>query len=86
MRAKLVAPDTDALAALIDLGVVEDQADLVRKLQERRAGVIADLIALAEMPAGLADVSRDAMREARRKELALCEEALTNLGEPWVAA
>ncbi len=78
-------PDADALTALIDLGVVEDRADFVRKLQERRAGVIADLIAIAEMPAGLADVSRDALREACRKELDLCEEALDGLGEPYMA-
>ncbi len=69
----------------LDLGEYVDEADLVRKLQERRTAVIADLIALAELPFGLASVSRDELRAACHKELALCEEILMGLGEPFSA-
>ncbi len=61
---------TDRVASL-DLGECVDHADLVRKLQERRADHLE----------ALAHVS--ALTETRHREIALCEEVLTDFGEPF---
>ncbi len=69
-------------AASLDLGEARDREHLVDLLRERRQGVIADLIALAEVPPGLISAEgRVELQIAHCAELALCEEILTGLGE-----
>ena len=67
--------------ASLDLGPCDSREHMVEKLRERRNGLIADLIALAETRLALTPENRARMEAARRKELALCEEILSGMGE-----
>jgi hypothetical protein len=74
------------IAALVDdlgLGDFETRDDLIRLLQERR-GCQADALA-ARMPDEVPVARTVRLRATQRREIELCEQALSQLGAPFVA-
>lgn len=79
------ARETVEMAALVDLLDLDDfttRDELIHRLQERR-GHQADALA-ARMPDEMPTATTVRLRASQRREVELCEAALTELGAPFV--
>lgn len=77
-----MTPRSDMLIATLDLGACFNRQDLVTKLQSCRAFNLETLYRLHSRPSWMSPDAYDALVRAKRREVAMCEEALTGFGEP----
>jgi hypothetical protein len=75
--------DLAAVVAELDLGSFGTRDELVWRLQERRAHQTAALA--AQLPDAVPTATAVHLRATQRREIQVCEEALTQLGAPFVA-